>query len=141
MAEDQAVEPETLAIRTLSGFDYILWKVYVKAKREQKADLFLHRFREALGCEVTVRISERYGKDKALFFLLFTTPLGAPDIQTATFETLRLCQKILSSWTVTGPTRHDGPHWSFRGTGCNKAQGLEMIDFEVRNFVFTTEVA
>jgi len=97
-----------MTAKKLSGFERVEWYVFLRAKREQKVELFLRQFGEALGCEVTIRRCERYWKDKALFDFAIPTPLCAEDICTATFETLRLCRRILPHWTVTGPTDYEG---------------------------------
>jgi hypothetical protein len=122
-----------MTTRPLPTFEVMSWRVLLRTP-PRKLNLHLQRFSETLGLDITLRQSAPYVADRSLVEALFTTPLNASGIAQATFEALRLCQRLLPEWTIAGPSSYEGDRWEFLGTSCNEAAGIVMMQFWVSNF-------
>lgn len=120
--------------RTLECFQ-IEWHAFLRAQRKDKVDLFLKRAEKAFEREICLLHCEPYFKDKSLYDFTFLTSLEDKAIKDAVFTALLLCQRLKLRWIVGGPSEYEDGQWAFSGSASDKATGLELITFELSNFV------
>lgn len=114
-------------------FESIRFQAFLRVANERKVAGILRRFGQASNRAMTLHHCERYWKDRTLFDVQFSTPLGVEDIATAVFQTLCVCRTLLPEWSVRGPFSYANGAWEFQGQSMNVAEGLELVLFTIDN--------
>jgi hypothetical protein len=90
---------------------YLIWKIWVDAKTEEKALKLLNRVAKRMEKEVFDGTVEHYPKTGG-FVVCFSSRIEAEHWNDAVVETIGLSQRIGHSWFLTGSIYDDPEGWS-----------------------------
>lgn len=115
--------------RAMIEFRTLQWEIYVRSPRREKAEGQVRRIAAALGCTARVDEIERHHSVPGLWHVVFSTPLGVPDAESAVFQLLQACQRVLPlwNWRPEALQLYGDGECTFGLIGKKPAEGLEWI--------------